>query len=122
LYCDGNKLTYLPTLPPTLKILECTYNELTYLPPLPEGIETFAIANNPISEIVNSDYFVITKNNIDTVNKFRHLYYCIKFRDQFRKYLWVRVREPKIAKKYNPDYLIEHLGNNTDLDQVLAKW
>lgn len=142
IYCSGNKLTSLPTLPPTLEFLVCPYNELIFLPILPEKLKVFEcynnklaylptlpnhmiefnINNNPIVEIIYNGNFNILKKNIDIVNNFRHLYYCIKFRAQFRKCLWEKIREPKIAKKYDPNYLIKNLKNNADLDKVLDEW
>jgi len=53
---------------------------------------------------------------------FRHLYYCLKFKKQLRKWLWEKVREPKIEKLYNPSYLIENLGDGDNLDEVLKNW
>ena len=43
----------------------------------------------------------------------------VKFKKQFRKWLWEKVREPKIMKKYHPNYLIElieKLGDEDDFD------
>jgi Leucine-rich repeat (LRR) protein len=38
LYCYGNKLTSLPTLPQNLTTLYCRNNQLTSLPTLPENL------------------------------------------------------------------------------------
>ena len=64
------------------------------------------------------------KKNILTINNFRYLFYCLKFKNQFRKYLWEKIRESKIIKKYSPNYLIENLieNFNEDLDKVLNDW
>jgi len=32
------------------------------------------------------------------------------------------VREPKIALKYHPSYLAEHLTDGVELDNVLDEW
>jgi hypothetical protein len=132
---SGNKLTYISTLPENLTKLFCDDNilislpplsknliDLTHIPNLPENLTNFDFDNNIIYDIVNSADLNIVKRNINTINNFKHLYHCIKFRAQFRKYLWEKVREPKIIKKYDPNYLIEHLDDTTDLDEVLDEW
>jgi hypothetical protein len=51
------------------------------------------------------------------------LYYCLKYKKQFRHWLWVRIREPKIREAFHPRYLIEKLPDEeTDLDEVLDHW
>lgn len=124
LYCCSNDLIFIPNFPNSLQHISCHSNELITIPIIPNFIYSMFIyyRNNPIYNIVNNDNFDIVKKNIIIINNFRHLYYCIKFRTQFRKYLWERVREPKIVKKYDPNYLIEHLGDDADLDEVLNEW
>jgi len=121
LYCRNNKLISLPTLPQNLRILFCYDNQLTYLPNLPESLEVLYCNNNPIYEIVNISRFSI-EENIQILNNFRHLYYCLKFKKQLRKWLWEKVREPNVKKMYNPNYLIEKLGEDDDLVSFLDNW
>jgi hypothetical protein len=59
---------------------------------------------------------------IQQLNKFRHLYYSLKFKKPLRYLLWKKIREPKIMKKYHPSYLIENLHEDTDLDELLNNW
>lgn len=124
--CSYNKLTSLPTLPEQLKGLYCSNNKLNSLPMLPKNIEILFFGNNPIYEIIiqNDDTLLIAKQKINNLNKFRHLYYCLKFKKRFRKCLWEKVREPKIVKKYHPRYLIEHFkeDENADIDEVFNNW
>ena len=122
LYCSNNKLTMLPTLPQKLEILYCSNNQLTLLPTLPQNLEEFNCVNNPIYEIVNNDSLIKIKKDIQTLNNFRHLYYCLQFKKQLRKWLWEKVREPSAKKLYNPIYLLENLGDEDDLDAVLNNW
>ena len=112
----------LPTLPQKLEILYCSYNQLTLLPTLPQNLEEFNCVNNPIYEIVNNDSLIKIKKDIQTLNNFRHLYYCLQFKKQLRKWLWEKVREPSAKKLYNPIYLLENLGDEDDLDAVLNNW
>ena len=122
LYCYSNKLTSLPTLPQNLEKLYCFDNQLTFLPTLPQNLQDFSFWNNPIYDIVNSNVLINIKQNIRLLNNCRHLCYCLKLKDQLRKWLWEKVREKNAKKIYNPMYLIENLGDEDDLDTVLNNW
>jgi Leucine-rich repeat (LRR) protein len=124
LYCCFNQLTSLPNLPKNLKILNCSYNHLTSIPNAPENLHTLYCKNNPIYQIINNVDLIIVKQNINLLNNFRYSYFCVKFKRQFRKWLWEKIREPRLIKKYSPDYLIKHnvLDENTNLDIILENW
>jgi hypothetical protein len=129
-------LTSLPKLNENLEILSCSSNSndmniikqrlkifylpslkrLTSLPKLNENLEILSCSSN-------SNDMNIIKQRLKILNNFCHLYYCLKFKKQFRHWLWVRVREPKIRKKYHYDYLLENLRNEeANLDKVLDDW
>ena len=118
LYCANNKLTSLPNLPQNLEILDCYHNQLTSLPTIPENLKILGYVNNPIYEIVNNSSFIKIKQNIQILNNFRHLYNSLKLRN----WLWEKVLKPKIEQKYHPNYLIENLGDEDDLDTLLDNW
>jgi phage anti-repressor protein len=61
------------------------------------------------------------KQIIKKLNDCRHLYYCIKFKKQFKYWLWELIRQPKIIQKYHPTYLMDYLDVE-DLDVVLDNW
>jgi Leucine-rich repeat (LRR) protein len=122
LNCHNNKLTLLPTLPQNLKTLYCHNNKLTLLPTLLENLEILGYSNNPIYKIVNNDTLLQIKQNIQILNNFRYLYYSLKFKKQFRKWLWEKIREVKIKKMYHPNYLVENLKEEDELDIVLNNW
>jgi Leucine-rich repeat (LRR) protein len=139
LYCDVNKLTSLPPLNNFLIRLWCNNNQLTSLPPLNEKLEYLYCRCNHLTSLpylneklkisCENNPMIITgktrsefKKNIEKFNNFRHLYYSLKFKNKFRHWLWSKVREPKAMKKYHPDYLLENLYEDTDLDEVLDKW
>jgi hypothetical protein len=130
LFCSDNQLTCIPNLPETLKYLYCYNNQLTYLPNLPETLCAIVYNNNPIHEIItkpvivqHSSWLATVKQQVSCLNKFRYLYYSVKYKPQFRKWLWEKVRKPKIEKKYHPKHLEELLTNeNADLDDVLHNW
>ena len=120
--CSNNKLTFLSNLPQNLEILCCNKNKLTLLPTLPQNLKILNCVNNPFYEIVRGNTLIKTKQNIRTLNNFCDLYYYLKFKKQFRKWLWEKVREPNIKKLYNPIYLVENLQKDDDLDIVLYNW
>jgi Leucine-rich repeat (LRR) protein len=129
LYCSNNKLTSLPSLPQNLQKLYCCSNKLTLLPTLPDNLKILSYSNIPIYKPVNSNSLINyrinliqIKQNVQIINNFRHLYYCLKFKKQFRKWLWEKVREPNAKKLYDPNYLVENLGEDDDLDTFLNNW
>ena len=60
------------------------------------------------------------------MNRFKELYYGLKYKAQFRYLLWVKVREPKIQQHYHPDNLIKRLlsvsDDNDAFDVILNAW
>jgi len=125
LYCSHNQLTSFPTLPQNLTKIHCFHNKLTYLPTLPENLKILSYSNNPnnpIFKVVDSSSIIKLKQNVQTLNNSRHLNYCLQFKKQFRKWLWEKVRAPKIKKMSHPKYLVENLGEHDDLDTVLHNW
>ena len=120
LSCNGNHLTSLH-LNEELQCLFCSYNDLASLH-LNENLQTIFYHNNPIYEIINSNNKDTIKQKMRILNNFRYSYYCLKFKKQFRDLLWVKIREPKIRKKYSHSYLLEHLYEDTDLDELLNNW
>ena len=133
LYCISNELIALPELPVNLQTLHCSHNMLTSMPMLPESIQGLGYMANPFCLMLNliiirrpnawdEDEVLFTIKQINTYNSFRDLYYCLKFKRQFRNWLWEKVRKPKTEKKYHPDYLINNLNEDIDLDRFLDYW
>jgi len=79
-------------------------------------------------EVYIEDTLYKTKKSIrirNTIFKFKYTYYCLKFKKQFRDWLWLRVRLPNIEKKYHPQQLnafIEHCQSDEDLFTTLDTW
>jgi Leucine-rich repeat (LRR) protein len=127
LFCNSNHLSSLPILPKTLKFLNCGENEIEYLPPLPEELGYFNVTNIPLFDMLYHNYNVFgnhdetMKKRIELLNNCRNMIYAIKFKNQFREWLWVKVREPKIKEKYHHKHLLE-LKEEDDLDLFLEKW
>lgn len=125
LYISVNKFTTLPILPLYLKGLSCASNKLIDFPNLPSSVNTLWCDNNPICEIIGNhiDDVNIIRKNAQILNKFKYLYYCIKYKKQLRKLLW-SLREKKIQEHYHPMHLIELLREKDDseLDVLLEGW
>jgi Leucine-rich repeat (LRR) protein len=120
LYCWDNQLTSLPYLNENLETLYCWDNQLTSLPYLNENLQAIHFNNNPICEIIDIEIEKdVCKKQIQTLNNFRHLYWCLKFKKQLNKWLWEKIREPKIMKQYHPNYLFKNLREDTDLHTFL---
>jgi hypothetical protein len=133
LFCQENQLTQLPSLPPTLIKLYCNNNQLTQLPTLPSTLEVLDCRCNVLpfgDEIYDTNMMeciiqIRNKNNI--IIRFKELFYDLKYKKQFRDWLWVNIREPKIKNKYHPDKLIKLLEgpeNLTldELDELYDNW
>jgi hypothetical protein len=81
------------------------------------------IDDNLICEIINPVNSINSlKIEIKKLNNFIFLYYCLRYKKQFRKLLYEKVREPVAIKKYHPNNLIKRLDENSDLDMVLEEW
>jgi hypothetical protein len=125
--CNNNQLTSLPLLNEKLKMLYCYNNQLTSLPHLNEKLQYLEFKFNPIYNLILScyDYFptdnMLINKTLKKINNFRDLYYSLKFKKHFIKWLW-KSKEKKIMEKYHPKYLWENLEEKTDLDEFLEKW
>lgn len=129
LYCFSNYLTYLPLLNDKLEMLFCTGNKLKSMPLLNDKLEILYFANNPIYDVVafKITNIVHIKKNVQTLHKFKYLFYLLKFKNKFRDWLWVKVREPKIKEYYSPANLLKLLSgiDEDDYDQfdnVVSNW
>lgn len=127
LFCNNNKLSTLPYLPKNLDSLFCRDNQLTWLPVL--NIKTTNLwsgwcDNNPIQVIIynKTTNIEIAKLRIQILYNFRHLYYSLKFKKQFKYWLWCKIREPKIRLQYHPNILLNNLHEDTDLDEFLQNY
>jgi Leucine-rich repeat (LRR) protein len=107
-----------------LRQLRIKNNKLTALPELNSRLKVLSISGNPVREIlhIENKNLAVIKIQIQKINKFREFYYSQKYKNQFRYLLWEKIREPKIIQKYHPDYLIQNLHEDTDLDEFLKNW
>ena len=138
LFCYNNQLSQLHSLPLTLKYLVCCNNQLKQLPTLPSTLLHLDCRNNlfPFDHGIHDEPFdatskmkyiieITNKNNI--IIRFKELFYTLKYKKQFRHWLWVHIREPKIRNKYHPDNLIKLLEGSEkltldELDELDDNW
>ena len=99
LHCYNNQLTELPSLNENLVELYCFNNQLLTMPPLNDNIEQLYYNNNPIYEIIDSNNLFIINKKLKILHKFCHLYYCLKFKTQFRNLLWQKNKRTKNYEK-----------------------
>lgn len=132
LYCSNNKLNSLPALPSHLYHLDCSRNKIYRFPSIPQELSYFNYCYTPLFNIINSDTrgnIHIVRKKINIINNWQKIYrtnsqtkyYALKFKKQFRDWLWLRVRQPKIQKYYDAEYL-SNLKEEDDLDSFLEDW
>jgi len=117
LVCSKNNLTWLPHLNNNLEYLDCSENQLTELPPLNNKLEVLKCYDNKIFHKKH----IFNKNIIQTLRNFRYTYYLLKFKKHFKRWLWEKVREPKVMVKFHPNHLNE-LKDTDDLEVFLENW
>lgn len=132
--CDETLITELPQLPDGLEILTlCRNHHLTALPVIPDTVHllylmdtnVWSMKNIPVNhchiqmegtpiyeEILkytdDEDDLVdvaVLRARLQTLNRFRELYYALRFKQKFRDFLWMRVRLPRIERANHPDEL-----------------
>jgi len=125
LNCHHNQLTELPPLNNKLTVLFCHHNQLTWLPPLNNNLQELICYNNNIyNENIEKYKYKYNYRNIkiiQTLRNFRNTYYLLKFKKHFKRWLWEKVREPKIMAKFHPDHLT-NLEDTDDLEVFLEDW
>lgn len=141
LSCINNPLRKLPVIRnqnAEIYAMETMLMEL----PIPEDLDTLPITETPTSYSIGSPDLCIHINDTpiseimgmtsiycgmdDTyeqasalwriISKFRFTYYAQKFRKNFMKFLWEKIRLPKIQHKYRPERLLEILDQMQDSD------
>ena len=147
LKCDNNQLTRLPKLNDNLRTLACYNNQLTHLPELNNWLKelychenalvTLPILNDCLEKL-HCDYkqlelFMVAGNltpeKREVINKLIRMRYkimCLKYKKHFMKFLWDRVRRPKIEAKYHPSNLQRLLDSveseDVELMEVIECW
>ena len=132
LYCHTNQLTGLPKLNNVIQELICNNNQLTSLPELNNKLVNFDCRDNFIPHGIRFDGAILDQEERDRINKafqllyrFKLMFWSLKYKAQFRHWLWVKVRLPKIEKTYHPSKLNELLNadmSEEELDNLIIAW
>ena len=131
--CNVNKLTSLPNLNDCLYEFDCSHNPLTEIPTLKYSLRhlTYYYTNIPYNLLKNQtfNYIQLNEQKINEINHntvlIKHCkftYMCVKYKQKFRDWLWIKVRLPKIEQKYHPDVLDGMLKDNDDIERVISTW
>lgn len=119
---SGNSIKLLPELPYDVHMIKMDINNAVDVLIRKHCSQCFYyyqrghidIHQSPYEENVNNRPFVLVLhkyNNddlrkgiraINEYNRFVELFYSYKYKNQFRKWLWEKVRLPKIQKEFNP--------------------
>ncbi len=143
LKCSYNKLVTLPSIGSKLTILYSGSNNLIRFVELNINFIKVGLSQNPVFDIIGYDTIwcwapdhppseqrqILDYNNIrkrsNILNRFVRLFYSIKFKKQFKKWL-LKAREPLIKKKYSPNNLIDLINNLDNPDEeyieAIEKW
>jgi len=130
--CSNNQLTCLPELNNNLQYLYCNNNQLTSLPEINNKLVNFDCRDNFIPHGIRFDGAILDQEERDRINKafqrlyrFKLMFWSLKYKAQFRHWLWVKVRLPKIEKTYHPSKLNELLNadmSEEELDNLIIAW
>jgi hypothetical protein len=84
------------------------------------------LVNNNLEHIIETDAETfalfeihIIKKIIEKLNKFKYLFYSIKYKKQFKDFFWLKIQKQKIENKYHPNNLINLLNNVSENDSVM---
>jgi len=117
LYCWNNELVDLPRIPPNLRYLRCANNPFTLSP----WINALHKEVPQQQDIMQDDMFsygqlYVDIKEIQTIYRFREMYYAVRFREQFRRWLWIP-RERTIKRNLHPERLVRFL-EITEIDDL----
>jgi len=133
LMCNNNQLSLIVgPLPVGLKIFYAYQNQLASIGPLPFGLQSLIVHHNCFSMLPDMplslfnmivcynpgliyrtlDIACINETNLK-IKKFVFLYFCLRFRAAFRRWLWEGVRLRAVNLRYHPSrvaWLLEEGG------------
>jgi len=141
LYCRRNKILILPTLPFNLKTIDCYNNPLIQTNiNLPINLiylqcditQKHLFKDLPLEIIgyhtrhlylYNVNFYSKAKqyykNKINKKKKnVRHLFYCLKFKENFRKWYWRAIKEKQIMLEMHPS-IIALLLEDKNIEDII---
>lgn len=125
LICIHTSVSKLPELPDkNLYMLYCWDNRLELLPYIPKGTGLASIRcyGNPFRKMpwidllhyrdggFSPSHIKVDRLSIETVRRFREMYYAVRLREQFKRWLW-RPREREAMAELHPSRIAEFVEN-----------
>ena len=144
--CNECDLIRIPVLPESISYVNISYNPILFIEHIPKSIEfyldwsyynihddEFNIDNEklicfdetPIYDFIfdfpdnRMDYIETCRHRLQVFNRFRELFYHLKFKQRFRDWLWKKVRLPKIERMNHPDRLRDALESADPEDDLV---
>ena len=83
--------------------------------------------NECFGDLMEIDSINIYTRNMRIIQNFKEIYYTLKCKKGFMKFLW-KIREPKIRAHYHPENLIKLLNenkyelNSEEFERMLDSW
>lgn len=139
LQCFRCRLSRIPRLPDGVVNLDMADNPIRIMENIPTGLLHRISGNIPLFDVIAPrnlenafltwmEIMDICRSNLQTLNRFRELYYAIKFKAQFRRWMWNKHRIARIERDNHPDRLREALdaaeeedGEDVDMEVVLQR-
>ena len=121
LYCWNNMLVTLPRIPKNMRYLRCANNPFT-LSPWINLLHDFSKRDPMIQNYIMYNLDISYSNVqidvkvIQTMYRFREIYYAVRLRERFRRWLWIP-RERELKRALHPSRLIQFL-DNTEIDNL----
>lgn len=136
---EGNRLTRIPALPPTLWDLSASNNQLVAIPKFNDELIGVTCGNNNLTSfpVINARLIHISYHNnpidhlfeidnhrqgwlptrqIRAIQRFRSVFYTLKLKSKFRRWLWTTVRERQARERYSPANLFAFLAEHADME------
>ncbi len=135
---SGCQISRIPRLPDSLTVLDIRDTPVLHMENIPEYLfdPYHMMDNTPIGEWIvprlsaealgnlsSFDVLGLYRDNLQKMHRFRELYFALRFKRQFWRWMWNKHRIARIEQAHHPDRLRERLeqegGEEADLEDVL---
>jgi Leucine-rich repeat (LRR) protein len=133
-------ISRFPRLPDTLSVLDIRDTPVLHMENIPEYLfdPYHMMDNTPIGQWIEPrvsdealrnlssfDVLGLYRDNLQKLHRFREMYFALRFKRQFWRWMWNKHRIARIERAHHPDRLKERLeqdgGEEADLEDVLQK-
>lgn len=124
LMCSRCNLSRIPRMPNTMIFLHIWKNPVAMMENIPLSLvgNSKTMQTTPIFQLLTPielqgthtlpslELFEVWRQNLRKLNRFRELYYTLKYKARFWDWLWIKVRLPRIERAHHPDRLRARLA------------